>query len=66
MAVPLASAGNLRCQFGVVPLTAATLGTIAGDNPERMKNEPALASFCGVEGASLSREGANKYPPQRK
>ncbi|MDI0395753.1 MULTISPECIES: transposase [Klebsiella] len=49
MAVPLTSASNLRCQFGVGPLTAATLPTIAGDNPERMKNEAALVSFCGVE-----------------
>lgn len=49
MAVPLASAGNLRCQFGMVPLTAATLRTIAGDNSERMKNETALVSLCDVE-----------------
>ncbi|EPO5442678.1 MULTISPECIES: transposase [Enterobacterales] len=49
MAVPLTSVSHLRCQFGVGPLTAATLSTIAGDNPERMKNETALVSFCGVE-----------------
>lgn len=41
-------ASNLRSQFGVGPQTAATLLTVAGDNPERLKNEAALASLCGV------------------
>lgn len=30
-------ASNLRSQLGVGPQTAATLLTIAGDNPERLK-----------------------------
>ncbi|MDE1186203.1 MAG: IS110 family transposase [Pantoea sp.] len=41
-------ASNLRSQFGVGPQTAATLLAVAGDNPERLKNEAALASLCGV------------------
>lgn len=36
-------ASHLRSQFGVGPQTA-----VAGDNPERLKNEAALASLCGV------------------
>lgn len=41
-------ASNLRSQFGVGPQTAATLLAVAGDNPERLKNEAALASLSGV------------------
>lgn len=41
-------ASNLRGQFGVGPQTAATLLTVADDNQERLKNEVALASLCGV------------------
>lgn len=41
-------ASSLRCQFGVGPQTAAILLAVAGDNPERLKNEAALASLCGV------------------
>lgn len=41
-------ASSLHTQFGVGPQTAATLLAVAGDNPERLKNEAALASLCGV------------------
>jgi transposase len=41
-------ASSLRSQFGVGPQTAAILLAVAGDNPERLKNEAALASLCGV------------------
>jgi transposase len=41
-------APNLRKQFGVGPLTAATLIVAAGDNPERLRSEAALAALCGV------------------
>nr|WP_223261795.1 MULTISPECIES: IS110 family transposase [Enterobacteriaceae] len=41
-------ASNLRSQFGVGPHTAATLLAVVGDNPERLKNEAAQASLCGV------------------
>ncbi len=39
---------RLRRQFGVGPQTAATLLAIAGDNPERLRSEAALAALCGV------------------
>jgi len=42
------SAPRLRDQFGVGPQTAATLIAVAGDNPERLHNEAALAALCGV------------------
>lgn len=38
----------LREQFGVGALTAATLIVAAGDNPERLRSEAALAALCGV------------------
>jgi transposase len=41
-------ASQLRHRFGVGPQTAAILLSVAGDNPERLKNESALASMCGV------------------
>lgn len=44
----LAFAPSLREQFGVGPLTAATLIVAAGDNPERLRSEAALAALCGV------------------
>lgn len=39
---------RLRGQFGIGPQTAAVLLAVAGDNPERLKNEAALAALCGV------------------
>jgi transposase len=42
------SAKRLRRQFGVGPQTAATLLSVAGDNPERLHSEAALAALCGV------------------
>ena len=42
------SAKRLRNQFGVGPQTAAILISVAGDNPERLKNEAALAALCGT------------------
>lgn len=44
----IALCSTLRSQFGVGPQTAATLLAVAGDNPERLKNEAAQASLCGV------------------
>jgi transposase len=41
-------AGSLRRQFGVGPQTAAILLAVAGDSPERLNNEAALASLCSV------------------
>ena len=42
------SAPHLRQQFGVGPQTAATLIAVAGDNPERLHSEAALAALCGA------------------
>lgn len=42
------SAKRLREQFGVGPQTAATLIAVAGDNPERLCSEAALAALCGA------------------
>lgn len=41
-------AKRLRSRFGIGPQTAATLLVVAGDNPERLRNEAALAALCGV------------------
>lgn len=41
-------AKRVRNEFGVGPQTAATLLSVAGDNPERLRSEAALASLCGV------------------
>jgi transposase len=41
-------AGRLRERFGVGPQTAAVLVAVAGDNPERLKSEAALAALCGT------------------
>jgi len=42
------AAKRMREQFGIGPQTAATLLAVAGDNPERLRSEAALASLCGV------------------
>ncbi|WP_330109681.1 IS110 family transposase [Methylophaga thalassica] len=39
---------QLRTRMGVGPYTAGILVTVAGDNPERLRNEAALAALCGV------------------
>lgn len=39
---------GLRNQFGVGPYTAAVLTSVAGDNPERLRNEASFAALCGV------------------
>ncbi|MDR2155710.1 MAG: IS110 family transposase [Burkholderiaceae bacterium] len=44
----LQHAKRLRQRFGVGPQTAAVLVAVAGDNPERLKSEAALAALCGV------------------
>jgi len=42
------AAKRMLKQFGVGPQTAATLIALAGDNPERLRSESALAALCGV------------------
>jgi transposase len=44
----LKHARRLRERFGVGPQTAAVLVAVAGDNPERLKNDAALAALCGT------------------
>ncbi|MCI0151952.1 IS110 family transposase [Paraburkholderia sediminicola] len=39
---------RLRERFGVGPQTAAVRVAVAGDNPERLKSEAALAALCGT------------------
>jgi len=41
-------ASHLRERFGVGPQTAAILVAVAGDNPERLRSESALAALCGT------------------
>lgn len=41
-------AGRFTERFGMGPQTAAVLITVAGDNPEKLKNELSLAALCGV------------------
>ena len=48
------AAKRLRNQFGVGPQTAAILLAVAGDNPERLRSEAALAAQCGVNPLSAS------------
>jgi transposase len=42
------AAKRLRTRFGVGPQCAATLLAVAGDNPERLRSEAALAALCGA------------------
>jgi transposase len=39
---------KLRSRMGVGPYTAGILVSVAGDNPERLRSESALAALCGV------------------
>ena len=39
---------RLLARFGVGPQTAATLLVTAGDNPDRLRSEAALAALCGA------------------
>ena len=43
-----AAGRRVLAQFGVGPQTAATLLVTAGDNPERLRSEAALAALCGA------------------
>ena len=48
------AAKRLRQQYGVGPQIAATLLSVAGDNPEHLRSEAALAALCGVNPLSAS------------
>lgn len=41
-------APRLRAEFGVGAQVAAVLVCVAGDNPQRLRSEAALAALCGV------------------
>ena len=43
-----AAGRRILAQFGVGPQTAATLLVTAGDNPERVHSEGAMAALCGA------------------
>ncbi len=47
-ALTRAHAPQLVARFGVGADTAAELLILAGDNPERVRSEPAFAKLCGV------------------
>jgi transposase len=47
-------APRMLAQHGVGPHTAATLLLTAGDNPDRLRNEAALAALCGVSPLNAS------------
>lgn len=43
-----ATAPQLTAAFAVGPDTAAEVLVVAGDNPDRIRSEPAFARLCGV------------------
>jgi transposase len=52
---------RLRRQFGFGPSTAAILMAVAGDNPERLKSEAALAALCGASPLQASSGKTQRY-----
>jgi transposase len=55
------TAPSLLGVFGVGVDTAATLLATAGDNPERIRSEPAWAHLCGVSPISASSGKVTRY-----
>jgi transposase len=47
-ALTTAAAPDLAAAFAVGPDTAAEMLIVAGDNPDRIRSEPAFARLCGV------------------
>ena len=60
------SAKRLRNQFGVGPQTAAILIAVAGDNPERIRNESALATLCGASPLQASSGKTTRHRLNRE
>jgi len=52
---------RLLAQFGVGPQTAATLLVSAGDNPERLHSEAAMAALCGASPLQASSGKTNRH-----
>lgn len=55
------SARRLREQSGVGPQTAAILMAVAGENPERLRSEAALAALCGVSPLQASSRKTTRH-----
>jgi transposase len=55
------AAPRLTAQFGVGPQTAATLLVTAGDNPQRLHSEAALAALCGVSPLEASSGKVSRH-----
>jgi transposase len=55
------AAPRLLTRFGVGPLTAATLLITAGDNPERLRSEAALAALCGASPVEASSGRTSRH-----
>jgi transposase len=51
---PAAAAPRLLAERGVGPETAARLLIVAGDNPERLRSDAALAALCGASPVEAS------------
>ncbi|WP_232424690.1 IS110 family transposase [Pandoraea sp. B-6] len=58
-------AKRLRGRFGVGPQTAAIHVAVAGDNPERLKSEAALAVLCGASPFQASSGKTIRHHPNR-
>jgi transposase len=52
---------RLLTQFGVGPQTAATLLVTAGDNPDRLRSEAAMAALCGASPLLASSGKTNRH-----
>jgi|SRR5437879_2856513 len=59
--LPSQHAKRLREQFGVGLRTAAVLIAVAGDNPERLRSETALAALCGARPLQVSSRKRTRY-----
>jgi transposase len=55
------TAPELTGAYGIGPNTAAALLITAGDNPERMRSEPAFAALCGVSPVPASSGKTNRH-----
>ena len=52
---------DLVAAFGIGPEVAAEMLIVAGDNPERVKSEPAFARLCGVAPIPASSGMTNRH-----
>ena len=55
------AAPGLTARFGAGPQTAATLLATAGDNPQRLHSEAALAALCGVSPLEASSGKVSRH-----